>query len=101
MSWERRGQQWVYYRARRVNGRVVKDYCGTGFLAELEAEEDAQAREERRSRLERERAEHKALEALDAAVDAFVLLTKAAVKKVLTAAGYRQHKRGEWRKVRG
>ncbi len=51
MSWERRGDRWVYYRARRVNGRVVKDYRGTGFVAELEAEEDAQAREERRSTL--------------------------------------------------
>ncbi len=30
MRWERRVDQWAYYRASRVNGRVVKDYYGTG-----------------------------------------------------------------------
>jgi hypothetical protein len=80
---------------------VVKDYCGTGFVAELEAEEDVQARDERRSRWESERAEREALEAADAALDAFVRRTKAAVQQVLTETGYHQHKRGEWRKTRG
>ncbi len=94
MSWELRGRQRVYYRARRVNGRVVKDYCGTGLVAELEAEEDAQAREERRSRLEGEQSKREALEAADLALEAFVRQTKATVQQVLTETGYHQHKRG-------
>lgn len=101
MSWERRGGQWVYYRARRVNGRVVKEYCGTGPLAELDAEEDADTRTQRRSKVEAERAEREDFSEADAALDALHEETNAAVRQVLTATGYHQHNRGEWRRTRG
>src|SRR5262249_53155207 len=101
MSWERRGGQWVYYRARRVNGRVVKDYYGGGDLAEFAAAADLEAREQRRSTIENERAEREALEAADVAGEACVRGTNTAVRQVLTAVGYHQHNRGEWRRARG
>ncbi len=43
MSWEVRGGKRCYYRAKRVNGRVVKEYCGTGPEAEAAAKADADA----------------------------------------------------------
>lgn len=101
MSWELRGGRWVYYRARRVNGQVVKEYCGTGVLAEFAADEDTATQMERRSKLEGERAERETLRDPDAALVAFDAQTKAAVRQVLATAGYHQHKRGEWRKARG
>jgi hypothetical protein len=37
MSWDRRG---YYYRVRKVNGRVVREYVGAGRVAELVAQMD-------------------------------------------------------------
>ncbi len=46
MAWEtRNGRGRYFYRTRRIKGRVVKEYVGTGPAAEAAALEDAQARE--------------------------------------------------------
>ena len=34
MGWEKRGSGQYYYRKKRVNGRVVSEYAGSGILAE-------------------------------------------------------------------
>lgn len=100
MAWERRdGCAGRYYtRSRKVNGRVVREYVGTGPVAEFSAAHDADERARRtaeaaRARGERERLarEEEPVAALDAAV---ATLTKAA----LVLAGYHQHDRGEWRR---
>lgn len=100
MSWERRnGCAGRYYtRSRKVNGRVVREYVGTGPLAQIAAERDEAERrrtadEVRRRRAERARLaqEEAPLAALDAAL---TTLTKA----LLLASGYHQHERGEWRR---
>ena len=45
MGWERRGEALVYYHPRRVGGRVVKDYFGSGPPAQLAADLVAEARD--------------------------------------------------------
>ena len=47
MGWEQRGNNPYYYRARRINGRVVKEYVGTGASAEAAAAEDKARRQAR------------------------------------------------------
>lgn len=47
MSWEtRRGRGQYYTRSRRVNGRVTREYCGSGVRALLMAMEDEMRRQE-------------------------------------------------------
>jgi hypothetical protein len=99
MGWETRRGRRYYYRSRRVNGRVVKEYVGAGEEAELAARVDADIAEERaRNRaafyelLLREAAYAAILAPLDAACD---LVVAAA----MTAAGYHKY-RGVWRKKR-
>ena len=92
MGWDR-GR--YYTRSTKVNGRVVREYIGTGRAAELTAQLDALERERRRRRQKEE------LSALDADMRALAELTDLAARAALLAAGYRQHKRGEWRRRRG
>jgi len=101
MGWEtRRGRGSYYTRSRKVNGRVVREYIGTGLVAELTAREGALARRGREATaagMRAERAGHTEAEApLEALCEASDLLVRAA----LLAAGYRQHHRGEWRRPR-
>jgi hypothetical protein len=96
MGWERG----YYYRVRKVNGRVLREYVGTGPVAELIAESDALERERQKQKtlaLRRAKAE---LAALDAELKALAENTDLVTRAALLAAGYRQHNRGEWRKQR-
>jgi hypothetical protein len=97
MGWERG----YYYRVRKVNGRVVREYIGTGEMAQLVAKMEGLERKRR----ELERAERKALlDELNAVENAVVQMCDRAdlmARAALVSAGFRQHKRGEWRKRRG
>jgi hypothetical protein len=97
MGWDRRG---YYYRSRKVNGRVEREYIGTGQLAELVARMDALEREQREVERACCRAERAELEALDGPVNELNDLAELVARAALVAAGYRQHKRGPWRKRR-
>ena len=89
-----------YSRSKKVNGRVVREYVGTGRVAELTAEVDIFKRE-RRSLDARDRQYKKAdLAFLDAVMKDLEETTDVVVRAALTAAGYRQHDRGEWRRQR-
>jgi hypothetical protein len=96
MGWERG----YYYRVRKVQGRVVREYVGRGRVAELTARLDGLERQKR----ERERAERQAeraeREALDSPLKELNDLADLLACAALLAAGYHQHKRGEWRKRR-
>jgi hypothetical protein len=96
MAWERG----YYYRVRKVNGRVVREYCGKGPFGELHALLDADRRALREQSRAAWREEQAGLEALDADVQALIEWADLVARAALLAAGYRQHKRGEWRKRR-
>jgi hypothetical protein len=44
MGWERRRNQWYYYRAHRHGDRVVKEYVGRGLKGQQAAEADEAVR---------------------------------------------------------
>jgi hypothetical protein len=96
MAWERG----YYYRVRKVNGRVVREYIGTGRVAELIAQMDAIKREKRKLHALALQGEKAKLAALDADIDAVSKNADLVARAALLAAGLHQHKRGEWRKRR-
>jgi hypothetical protein len=96
MAWERG----YYYRVRKVNGRVVREYVGAGEVARLAAQVDALERERRRLEALEQRQEKDELKALDAELRAMSERTELAARAALLAAGFHQHKRGEWRRRR-
>src|SRR5438552_18472343 len=102
MGWERRGRGGLYYtRSRRVNGRIVQEYVGTGLVAELAARLDAEERAGRRACIEAARAERRRLDEADAQISRLCELADALSRSALLLAGYRQHDRGEWRRRHG
>ena len=84
---------------------VVREYVGTGPLAELAAEMDALQRlrrkEEAETRKAARREECERLDALEAPVEELCKVVEVLTRAALLAAGYRMHNRGEWRKRRG
>ncbi len=103
MAWETRGNGGgtYYYRKRKVDGRVVSEYVGSGLLATLEASRAAQDRRERAAAAAAERAERDRFRANEAGLDTLCELTDGLVAVALMDAGYHRHHRGEWRKRRG
>ena len=102
MGWETRSRGGRYYtRSRRENGRIIREYVGTGPLAESIAARDAHIRAERTEARERERREREHLEAADGLIADFCQEVEGLARNMLAAAGYHQHARGEWRKQRG
>jgi hypothetical protein len=101
MGWESRGSRGRYYtRSRKVNGRIIREYVGTGLVAELAAQQDAEARAEKLA--ERERLQHEAARWTSATTPLKELsqLLDGLAAAALIAAGYHQHHRGAWRKRR-
>ena len=100
MSWETRGNRRVYYRARSIGGKVVKEYCGHGAEAHAAAEEDAQQRAEREARLEARDKRRRQYEAAQMTLAVLSTDCDNLVKASMVKAGFYQHRRGEWRKRR-
>ena len=98
MGWDK-GR--YYTRSKKVNGRVIREYCGVGEVAELAAQMDAINRADREAEREARRVERAELEALDVPLNDLNDLADLLARAALVAAGFRQHKRGEWRKRRG
>ncbi len=100
--WERRERGGLYYtRSRKENGRVVREYVGGGVLGELAARMDAEDRRRRQEEAAAWREERKRLEELAGVVDELCEGIEAIARAALLAAGFRRHKRGEWRRPRG
>ena len=101
MGWEtRRGRGRYYTRSHRVSGRVIREYVGTGLVAELTAQQDAEERAQRLA--ERQRLQHEAARWASAAAPLMQLsqLLDGLTAATLITAGYHQHHRGTWRKRR-
>jgi len=97
MGWDR-GR--FYTRSKKVDSRVEREHIGTGPVAVLAAQLDALERQERQHAVLALRAEKAALSIFDADLKALNRITDLVARAALVAAGYRQHKRGEWRKQR-
>ncbi len=100
MAWETRGGKRYYYRARKEDGRVVKEYVGTGPSAEIAALQDRSVREERATTARARRAEQDRLEAIDSEVTDIDHAIEAVTQVNLLLAGYHRHHRGAWRRRR-
>jgi hypothetical protein len=99
MAWEtRKGRGGYYTRSKRVGGRVVREYVGTGPVAEAVAALDACERSERLAEREAWIRRREEMETTSKAVERFTADVHAVTRATLEAAGYHQHHRGEWRK---
>src|SRR5262245_53743547 len=87
-------------RSRKVHGRVVREYVGTGRVAELAAQLGALEREQCRLDALALRQEKAELAALEAEVKALAETVDLVARAALRAAAYHRHKRGEGRKRR-
>jgi hypothetical protein len=100
MAWKQRGSRFYYYRNKKKNGRVLTEYLGAGVLVDLTAHLDGVeriARETKAKALRKVKAEQ---DAIDKQIDGLGEQVRACVAAALMSRGYRQHKRGEWRKKR-
>ena len=100
MGWEQRRSRSYYYRSVRSEGRVTKEYLGSGPAADMAATIDARQREQRTARRRRaaeERARWADLERPTSELDDLADRLAAAA---LLLAGYHRHDRGEWRRRR-
>ena len=89
MGWENRRRKKFFYRARRENGRIVKEYMGKGEVAEAAAKRD-----------EAERAQRAELKRIGVILDALRIVIDVLIEDQMIAAGYHRHDRGPWRKKR-
>lgn len=96
MSLDSRG---YYYRSQRVGGLPRRIYVGSGYVAELAAALDAAEQAERAQQDAQRRLQRAKDRASDKEVDAEYHRLREGVAALLTAAGYYQHHRGEWRKM--
>ena len=100
MAWEQRGNRSYYYHSSRRGGRVVKEYFGTGRVADLRAQLDGLTLERRAIKRQDRLAERGRCDALEARILELIQLTDALVAATLTVAGYHRHDRGAWRRRR-
>jgi hypothetical protein len=101
MAWEtrERGGRY-YYRARREGGRVVKEYVGTGEVADIVAHAEETLRRHRQREAARWRKELEPLTKLTPPMAELCEAAEILARASLIAAGFRRHK-GEWRRARG
>jgi hypothetical protein len=88
------------YRAVRRGGRVTSEYLASGrsalLIAALEADDwDRQSFDRQEARSERRQCDD-----LERALDELAERARDVAREALSAAGYRQHHRGDWRKRR-
>ena len=101
MAWETRGGQGRYYtRSVRRDGVVVREYVGTGRVAEAVAARDRERRVTREAQRDARRAALGRLAEADALVGVLCAAAETAARAHLLLAGYHRHDRGAWRRRR-
>lgn len=101
MAIEYRGNRAYYYRKIRDGDRVRSEYVGGGELAPLAREVDRMEWDLREVEWLEEAVEVEEAETMDRLMQAHFDAVEAVAREAIEAAGYRRHKRGEWRKSRG
>ena len=102
MAWETRQRGGRYYtRSKKIGGRVVREYVGTGSIGERAATADARARAQRQAQQAAWQAEQERIELALAPLEAFCDVVETLARASLLLAGYHRHHRGEWRRKRG
>jgi hypothetical protein len=97
MAWESRGGRGHYYtRSKRVGGRIVRQYFGSGVAGELAATEDALRKVERQIDLQRCRQDQERHDALAGSIEVLSALSDLLVRAVLIGLNYHKHG-GQWR----
>ncbi len=101
MAWEKRKRGGLYYtRSKRVNGRVEREYIGTGRVAEIHAEIDRMEKERKDEERRQIREMIERLRRMESSILEIVRPVEILVRSAFHMAGFHQHKRGEWRKKR-
>jgi hypothetical protein len=93
------GKQY-FYRSRRIDGRVVREYVASGPEATVAAEADRQERQQREAA---QAAERRELDLINAALEplaAFEHVFEITLEAALSASGFHKHK-GQWRLKHG
>ncbi len=102
MAWETRQRGGRYYtRSKKINGRVFREYVGSGLVGELAAAADERARAQRPAQQAAWRAECERIESAIAPLEEFYDAVETFARASLLLAGYHRHHRGEWRRRRG
>jgi hypothetical protein len=102
MTWEQRNGRGKYWTTtHRENGRIVREYFGTGELGRLASEVDDMARQTRLLEREERAAERDRIATIEDPVVAFGRVVDLAVTCELLVSGYHRHDRGPWRRRRG
>jgi hypothetical protein len=99
MGWEPRGNGRYYFRYRKVDGRVTRQYLGAGAVAEVAAAADALRRADRRAASEARRAEQDRWREALAPLLELSRVADLMARAALLAGGYHRHAR-TWRKRR-
>jgi hypothetical protein len=99
MGWEARGSRLYYFRYRKVDGRVTRQYLGAGAVAELAAAADSLRRADRRAASEARRAEDARWREALAPLMELSRAVDVVVRAALLAGGFHRHAR-TWRKKR-
>src|SRR3954452_16432005 len=98
MPWKVRNGCRYYYRSIREGGRVRTEYVGAGPRAEAAELIDRLEALGREREAEAWRADREALDAEDLDQAGRFGAVELVVRAALEAAGFRRHKRGEWRR---
>ena len=102
MSWEqRKGHGRYYTSSHRGNGRIVREYYGTGELGQLAADVDSLAVQTRLLEREARAEERDRIAAIEDPVADFSRAVDLAITCDLLVAGYHRHDCGPWRRRRG
>lgn len=100
MSWEYRGSNRYYTRTRRQNGRVIREYVGTGQLADIAAYQDFMLFVTRRERSSQDRTRLEEIKAAKALLKKVRMQVWSQFLLAMAEFGFHLHARSTWRKRR-
>ena len=98
MALEIRDGRPYYYRSKRQNGKVVRQYVASGQMAELLAEQDARKREQQQARRTAKEEERLAFATARTPLLDFTVEADLLIQAMLLDAGYHRQNRGPWRR---